>query len=188
MGYRQVFGDEGLGDINGTVTSLPAGMALGEVRWNETGTKKYRLFYNAGGASIPTYNVFQRSFGGTSLYSVTVTTTTETGCTAAAGAMQGNKTVTTGAYFWGAVYGHPFSLISATVTIATGNGVCMEGTSGGGKCMKATIPSNNAMAYNVGDATSANGGDISVAGGVGTRFFLLFEDVPAWAKSLVGGV
>jgi len=186
MGYRQVFGDGGLGSLSGTVTSLPAGVNLGEVRWNEDGTKKYRLFYNAGGASIPSNYVFQRSFGGTSAYSVTVTTTSETGNTAAAGMNEGVVTIPTASYFWGAVYGHPFKLVMATASVGTDVGVCMEGTSGGGKCMISTTPSFNCIAYNLGDFSSTVTGIAtamtSLAGG---RFFITFEDVPSWYRNKI---
>lgn len=187
MAYRQVFGDGGLGSLSGTATSLPAGANLGEVRWNEDGTKKYRLFYNAGGASIPSNYVFQRSYGGTGLYSVTVTTTTETGNTAAAGMNEGVVTIPTASYFWGAVYGHPFKLVAATVSIATDAGVCMEGTSGGGKVMLSTTPSFNCIALNLGDFSSAVTGIATANTGLaGGRFFIAFEDRPAWFQNKIG--
>lgn len=182
MGYRQVFGDGGLGNLGGTATSLPAGMTLGEVRWNETGTKKYRLFYNAGGASIPSNYVFQRAYGGAGLYSVTVTTTTETGNTAAAGMNEGFATIPTASYFFGAVYGHPFQLVAATVSIATDAGVCMEATSGGGKVMLSTTPSFNCIGMNLGDSSAGT----ATTGTASGRFFVAFEDKPAWFFNKIG--
>ena len=189
MAYRQTFGDGGLGGLDSTATSLPAGYTLGEVRWDGTGQKKYRLMYNAGGASIPSNYVVARSFGGVGLYSVTVTTTSETGNTLAAGMNEGTVTIPTASYFWAAVSGHPFKLVSATVSIATDAGVCMEATSGGGKVMLATTPSNNCIALNLGDfASDVTGIATANTGLAGGRFFIMFEDVPGWAKSKVQGV
>jgi hypothetical protein len=183
---RTIYGDGPMGPVTGTCLTLPAGHNLGDVRFNETGTKKYRLFYNAGGASIPTGSVFQRSFGGTGLYSVTVTTTTETGATAAAGLNEG-ATIATASYFWGTVWGHPCKMVSATMSIATDAGVCMEGTGQAGYVMISTTPSWNCIGMNMGDAACAATGNATAATlHHGGRFFVAFEDRPAWFTNKIG--
>jgi len=175
MSYRQVYGDAGLGDLSGTVTSLPAGYTLGEIREEEGGTKRYRLMYNAGGASIPSNSVVARIGSGT-LYSVTVTTTSETGATLSAGVTEGAVTVPTDSYFWAGVWGHPFKLISGTISIATGAKVTTAGTNPG-YVMVATTPTNNVIAVNIGDfASTVTGIATANTGLAGGRFFIRFEE------------
>lgn len=112
----------GLGVLNqtsGVTASLPAGAVLGAERW-EDGIK-WRLFYNAGGASMATGNGFTRG-GGAGPYSVTVTTVAHAGKPGIAGCIPGGhgKTITTGTYFWGAVRGDVGKLLVSNVSIATG--------------------------------------------------------------------
>jgi hypothetical protein len=187
MQQKNIFAGQGLSYLYGTETSLPAGYKLGDIRWNDDATKKYRLFYNAGGASIPSNFVFERAFAGAGLYSVTVTTTSETGATAVAGLNEGIKTIPTASYFWGAVYGHPFKVVMATASVGTGVGVCAEATSGGGKCMISTTPSWNCFAYNLGDfASDVTGLATAMTNLAGGRFFIAFEDKPAWYTNKIG--
>ena len=88
-----------LGKVSGTVTSLPAGYVLGEERWENAA--KYRLMFNAGGASI-TQGFAAAPIMSAGPYSLTVTTTSKTFDHIGAGFAL-NATVPTAAFFWGAV-------------------------------------------------------------------------------------
>jgi hypothetical protein len=153
MGYRQVFGDAGLGDLNGSVKTL-VGASLGEVRYSDDGKKKYRLFYNASGASIPIGGVFAKDAAGAGLYSA-VTGTTETGATFAIGCNDSTKTVMTATYFWGCVEGHPVSLLASNISVGTDIPVMMADDF---KVIPATVPTYTPFAINMGDSDTAGVG------------------------------
>ena len=178
MPIRTVYGDAGLGNLGGTATSLPVGYTLGEVRWDETGTKKYRLFYNAGGASIPTGYACQFTKAGGGRYSVTVTTTSEVATTAAC-VNHGVSTVPTISYFWGLVHGGPTTMRSSNVSIGTAVFVTFAAS---GCVIPATVPTQNHVAVNMGDAAVGASNVVTLlTDGVGGRFFVFFEDKPTWA-------
>lgn len=170
MSYRRVYGDSGLGNINGSATSLPAGYTLGEVRYNDIGTKKYRLFYNAGGASLPTGYVQAKDAAGAGPYSG-ITATTETGATFAICCNDNTKTVPTASYYWGCVQGHPVQLLVSNISIATDVAV-LAATDG--KVIPATVPTMTPFAVNVGDSASANVGT-GATDSIGPRFRVFFE-------------
>jgi len=159
MPYRVVYADNGLGPLNGTTTSLPVGMTLGEVRWNDLNTKKYRLMYNASGASIPTGGVFAKVSTG-SPYSC-ITGTTETGATFVLGCNDsllstGSNveavTIPTASYFWGCTYGHPVGVLASNISIGTGIPVLMASDF---KVIPSTVPTYTGFAVNMGDIASA---------------------------------
>lgn len=182
MAIRVIYGDGPLGDINSTATSLPAGYTLGEIRWNDTGTKKYRLFYNAGGASIPTGRVAAVANGGAGLYSVTVTTTTETGATFAVCCNDLTVTVPTASYFWGVVWGHPVQLLASNISVGTDIAVMCAAN---GVVMPATVPTLTPFAINKGDLAAGTTAT-AITDTIGTRFFVFFDQrdvmmAQAWA-------
>lgn len=166
MGYRQTYGDAGLGSISGTVATLSGGgYTLGEVRYEGNTNIKYKLFYNAGNSQIGPGYAFKSTLAGTSPYSVTVTTVTET-VTGAMGVVF-NATAPTGHYFWGVVEGHPVKCVASNISLVTGVPV---GLAGDGKFIT-TATSGNWVAINVGDAASAT----ATTDATGSRFYVFFE-------------
>ena len=107
-----------LGKVSGVVTSLPAGYVLGEERWEAL--KKYRLVFNAGGASGAIGNVMA-SVGSTGPYSVTVTTASDSNHHVNA-VVVANSTATTGSFFWGLVQGRT-ALTTGNTSAATGQAI-----------------------------------------------------------------
>lgn len=180
MAIRQTFGDPGLGALNGTVTSLPAGYNLGEVRWNDDQSKKYRLMYNASGASIPTGGVFAKVSTG-SPYSC-ATGATETGATTvlgcndalmSTGSSYDAVTIPTASYFWGCVYGHPVGLLASNISVGTGIPVLMATDF---KVIPSTVPTYTGFAINMGDVASGASNLATLhTDGAGGRFLVNFE-------------
>lgn len=164
QGFRQTHGDSGLGSISAVVGSLPVGYTLGESRMvNEV---KYRLIYNSGGASAAVGHAMIRQTINQP-YSLTVTCLTEL-ITGAVGVVQ-NATLTTDAYAWIAVQGHPVSCVASNISIATGMPVTLAKD---GKFVT-TATSGNWVAVNVGDA--AAGTTTAVTDTAGDRFEIFFE-------------
>jgi hypothetical protein len=175
MPFRTIYGDDGLGTLTGTATSLPVGVTLGEVRWNDLGTKKYRLMYNASGASIPTGGVFAKVSTG-SPYSA-ITGTTETGATTVLGCndslTSGCVTIPTASYFWGCVYGHPVGLLASNISVGTGIPVLMATDF---KVIPSTVPTYTGFAINMGDVASGASNLATLhTDGAGGRFLVNFE-------------
>ena len=118
FGYRQVMGDEGLGGISATVTSLPVGYTLGERR--QEGNIDYKLVYNAGDAQVAAGLVLSPVPLSGGPYSVTVTTVTGLGNEAGM-VVNHHGTVPASSYFWGVTRGYLASgLVATGVTLATG--------------------------------------------------------------------
>ena len=172
MGYRQVFADGGLGEIGGSVKTLVGG-TLGEVRMSDDGKTKYRLFYNASGASIPVGGVFAKDAAGAGLYSA-ITGTTETGATFAIGCNHSSKTVPTASYFWGAVEGTGIPLLHSNLSCGTDIYVCMAADF---KVMPATVATNTKFAVNNGDTVAGVG--TSATDTASGKFTVFFEAATA---------
>lgn len=180
MAFRQTYGDPGLGALNGNATTLPPGYTLGEVRWNDDQTKKYRLMYNASGASIPTGGVFAKVSTG-SPYSCT-TGVTETGATTALGCNDallstGSSfdvaTIPTASYFWGCVQGHPMGMLASNISVGTGIPVLMASDF---KVIPSTVPTYTGFAVNMGDVASGAANLSTLhTDGAGGRFYADFE-------------
>ena len=122
-GYQELGGSP-LGDISAVVTSLPAGPQLGDERVHNG--IKYRLVYNAGGASGPVGSVMSPVPLAGGAYSVTVTTASDSRNHVGAVVVVHN-TATTGAYFWGAYQGTVTLIPSATISAGK---FCMVGATG----------------------------------------------------------
>lgn len=117
FGYRDTFGDEGLGSISNTVTTLPPGVSLGERRVE--GGIEYKLVYNDKTEIAPGLVASPVPLSG-GPYSVTVTTVTGLGNEAGMVVVH-NATVPASSYFWGVTRGYLASgLVATGVTLATG--------------------------------------------------------------------
>lgn len=160
---------DGFGQLNtvsGSTGTLPAGLSLGQPRW-ENGVM-YRLFCNActqsavAGQGMARY--LNSAAGGNSPYSVTVTTTTES---VSGLACVTPNTVTTAFYFWGIEEGHPVKLLVSNISIATG-AVVMPAANG-----KFTLASgvSTGIGLNAGDAALATGTTDLASG----RFYVDFR-------------
>lgn len=174
-GYQNVGGSPL--DVSSVAGSLPIGPQLGDVKI--VNGIKYRLFFNDGGDVIYPGYMFKAKGAGQGPYSVTVTTTTES-----VSGIKGvvlNATATTNTYFWGAVYGHPVKMAASNISIATG---VFVGPALGGQCITTTTTAHF-VGLNVGDATTATATTNATASGtaVGSRFFVFFEDRPAWTSN-----
>lgn len=123
FGYRDTFGDSGLGGISAVVTANgaapPAGYQLGEVR--QEGGIVYQLVYNAGNSVIlPGLGASSRQVGG-GPYSVTVSTAIDVNAHIGL-VVAHHATVPTDCYFWGAKQGFLASgLIATSITQLLGN-------------------------------------------------------------------
>lgn len=183
MPIKQVYGSQ----LYECFSTIPDGHTVGEVRYNETGTKKFRLFYNATGASLPTGTVWCRDIAGGGPYTITVSLPTETGITLAVCCLDGNthtKTITTATYFWGCVWGHPVKLLASNISVGTGIAVC---GAAGGKVIPATVATGTHFAYNEGDLASGTSNNATHhTDGVGGRYYVYFEDAPTRVGSKYG--
>ena|ERR1051325_913291 len=157
---------DGFGQLNtvsGSTGTLPAGLNLGQPRW-ENGVM-YRLFCNASTQSAAAGQGMARyvgsALGGNSPYSVTVTTVTES---ISGLACITPNTVTTGFYFWGIEEGHPVKLLVSNISIAT-QAVVMPAANG-----KFTLASgvSTAAGWNAGDAASSTATTDTASG----RFYI----------------
>lgn len=155
-----------LGGISGTTGTLPAGLTMGQARWE--GGVMYRLFCNASINAQSAGAGFARwvgsALGGNSPYSVTVTTVTESLSGLACACP---NTVPTGFYFWGATLGFPVKLNVSNISIATDKAV-MPAANG-----KWTLASgvSEAAAWNAGDQALSTGTTDTASG----RFYVDFE-------------
>lgn len=113
FGYRNTFGDEGLGSISACVTNLPAGYTLGERRVE--GGIEYKLVYNAADSQIIPGLVASPVPLSGGPYSVTVTTVTGLGNEAGMVVCH-NATAPAATYFWGVTRGYLASGLIATGT------------------------------------------------------------------------
>ena len=180
MPYRQVHGSGDLGELSGySKSTYPVGYTIGEVRYNDTHTKKFRLFWNATGASLPTGTIWARDIAGGGPYTITVSTTTELGITNAVCCLDGNthtKTIPTASFFWGCVWGHPVALLASNISVGTAIAVC---ATAGGKVIPATVTTGTHFAYNEGDLTTTTTGlATNNTDTVGGRYMVYFEDCP----------
>jgi hypothetical protein len=144
MGYRQTFGDAGLGSVSNIVSSLPAGYTLGERR--REGAEEYVLIYNSGGASATIGNAMVGGVGGVGAYSASVTTPANSTPPLALGCVK-HATVTTGSYAWLLTRGDAGKLVVSNVSIATGMKV-QVGVDG----VFASTVNSNVVGYNRGDS------------------------------------
>ena len=114
------WGDEGMGSISAVVASLPNGATLAEERIHSG--VRYKLCYNAGNSQILPGNLAAPVSGG-GIASVTVTMASQAGNVGFV--VCNHTTATTGTYFWGAFRGVVAGLIGDTVSIPTGNHICV---------------------------------------------------------------
>jgi hypothetical protein len=158
--------DPQLGSVSAVVAAtLNAAYTLGEARM-ESGIK-YRLFYNAGGASAPVGAVLAPILSA-GPYSMTVTTTSQSnahlgGCVAL------HATISTGAYFWGAVRGRIGTILGGIASVPTG-GAFMVGVNGAVEPIgQSSITGALAVGINLGASasktitTGAKTGDVSIS-------------------------
>lgn len=155
-----------LNTVSGSTGTLPAGLAMGQPRW-ENGVM-YRLFCNACTQSALAGNGMARyvgsGLGGNSPYSVTVTTVTES---VSGLACVTPNTVTTGFYFWGITQGYGVKLAVSNVSVAT-QARAMPAANGK---FTLTATATVAVAWNAGDTTLATGTTDTASG----RFVIDFE-------------
>ena len=166
FGYRDTFGDAGLGGISAVVTAggnaIPPGYQLGEVR--QEGGIVYQLVYNAGNSVIgPGFVATSRQVGG-GAYSVTVSTAADVNAHIGA-VVAHHATVPTDCFFWGAKQGFLASgLVATSITQLLGNasristdGCVLPVTSTAASCIVAS--GNMAIAYTV---VSPSAGTVAV--------------------------
>lgn len=130
---RETFGDEGLGGISGTVSTLSVapGVQLGEERmYNGV---MYRLMFNTGNSQInPGFICSPKSAGSNAVncgpFSGTVSTVSGLGHALGAVVVQ-HATVPTGNYFWGAFKGYPVGVAGMVQSYASGSKLAV-GTDG----------------------------------------------------------
>lgn len=161
--------DSGLDNL-GVISSVAAvtlavGRTLGEARI-ESGIK-YRLFYNAGGASAPVGAILT-PVGSAGPYTMTVTTASNSNdhlgaCVAV------HATITTGAYFWGAVRGRVGAILGGATSVPTGVGFCI-GAAGSIEVDPGSAATGNVViGINLGASasktvtTGAKTGDVSIS-------------------------
>lgn len=152
----RIFAAGKLGGVSGTAATLPAGAELGEERWHAG--VKYKLFYNAGTASITVGHAASPIpiAGGSTPFSVTVSTLTNVG-NAFGACVVPNATVATGYYFWGAVKGAlTASLMQSGATLATGDviGIGEDGKLNGLTPASAQVSGNGAIGWVVAGPTA----------------------------------
>lgn len=161
---RETFGDEGLGGISNTVSTLSVapGVELGEERIYQN--TKYRLFFNAGNSQISKGRCFVNSLTvGNGRYSVTVSTITET-VFKVMGAVV-HSTVPTGNYFWGATYGGPVALLVSNVSVAT-QALLMVAADG-----------NHTLTATTTAGIAINGGPTGTTDTVSGGFYVYYENI-----------
>lgn len=157
---RETFGDEGLGSISGTVSTLSPGVDLGEARMHNGAV--YRVFYNAGNSQISKGRCFVASVTvGNSPYSVTVSTVTET-VFKVMGAVV-HSTVPTGNYFWGVTSGGPVALLVSNVSVAT-NALLMVAADG-----------NHTLTATTTAGVAINGPSTATTDAIGGQFYVYYE-------------
>lgn len=163
---RQIV-DPQMGSVSAVVAAtLNVAYTLGEARM-ENGIK-YRLFYNVGGASAPVGAVMTPNASG-GPYSMTVTTASNTNDHLGACVVV-HATISTGAYFWGAVRGRIVGgILGGATSVPTGVGFTI-GAAGGVEVDPGSAATGNVViGLNLGGSASktitsgAKSGDVSVS-------------------------
>ena len=151
------YADAGLGSVSATVTSLPAGFTLGEMRVVDN--VKYKLVYNAGNSQIS-----QGAFGAPALSGATpnsITVSTASQGNNHVGAVQcAHATAATASYFWGLVGGaSPVGGIGDSASIPTGSAFAI-GDNGSIQLMPQSVTTGKSV-KGVVITTVSNGGAYS---------------------------
>lgn len=155
-----------LNKISGTTGTLPAGVALGQPRWE--GGVSYRLFCNAGNSAIAPGRAFA-PIGSAGPYSVTITTTSKTFDHIGAGFVV-NATAATGFYFWGAVGGPIGGVFGDASSVPTGSAFYIGSDGAVELFPQSAMTGNAAIGINLGGAatktvtTGTKSGDVLIFG------------------------
>lgn len=161
---RQIV-DGQMGSVSAVVAAtLNVAYTLGEARM-ESGVK-YRLFYNAGGASAPVGAVLtpQKSAGP---FTMTVTTASLSNHHLGA-CVNLHATVSTGAYFWGAVRGRIGTILGGATSVPTSVGFTIGAAGGVEADPGSAMTGNIIIGINLGGAasktvtTGAKTGDVAI--------------------------